>query len=479
MLDSDNEKRDIISEQEIEGLNNQIKENYDHHSDLEDRWMKPENPLLLEQLEWFRDQKLGLLIHWGPYSQLGIDSSWGLSDEDASWSRNEIDWVNDGDEFKREYFGLKKSFNPIRFQPEKWADLAADSGFKYFIFTTKHHDGFCMWDSHTTENKITDSNCLFHNHKYADVCKHVWDAFRSKGLAVAAYFSKADWHTPYYWAPGMERGSTMWRGPSYDPQKYPALWEKFAKLTHDQIMELVSNYGHIDILWLDAGWVSAKNGQDIHLGEIIEEARKLQPWLITADRTVGGQYENYLTPEQTIPPEPINVPWESCLTIGNSWTFRYNDTYKPSRQLIRIIIDIISKGGNVVFGIGPQPDGRIPEGAVLRLHELGEWLKIYGEAVYGTRTCAPYRQGNCYFTMKKDIVYCFYTYDSEDPIIDECIFIPYREKIKRIDLVGGNAELVFEHLAEGLRVNLSINKLTEINPVAHVLRMYRDAVSAE
>lgn len=154
-----------------------------HNYSSEDKWIKPEDPLLLERLEWFKDQKLGLMMHWGPYSQIGIVESWALSDEDADWSRADIEWDIDGEEMKREYFELNKTFNPIRFEPEKWAELAADNGFKYLNFTTKHHDGFCMWNTRTTEYRITGRDCPFSRHKYADITKHLFDAFRARGLA--------------------------------------------------------------------------------------------------------------------------------------------------------------------------------------------------------------------------------------------------------------------------------------------------------
>ncbi|MCU6339475.1 alpha-L-fucosidase, partial [Enterobacter quasiroggenkampii] len=170
-------------------------------------------------------------------------------------------------------------------------------GFKYLIFTTKHHDGFCMWDTKTTDYRITGEQTPFHTHKYADVCRHLFDAFRDRGLGIAAYFSKADWHTPTYWAPGMERSNPTWRGPSYNPQEYPELWEQFVQFTHEQIMELLTDYGRIDVLWLDAGWVCKESrvSQDIRLGEVVEKAREKQPWLLSADRTVGGPYENIIT----------------------------------------------------------------------------------------------------------------------------------------------------------------------------------------
>src|SRR5699024_9509780 len=164
-----------------------------HNFSAEDRWVKPEDPKLLERLEWFKDQKLALMMHCGTYSQLGLVESWSISDEDADRSREDIDWETDGEEFKRQYFDLNKTFNPIRFQPDVWADLAKEGGFKYLIFTTKHHDGFSMWDTQETDYKITNENCPFHAHQYADITRHVFDAFRKREIGIETYFSKADY----------------------------------------------------------------------------------------------------------------------------------------------------------------------------------------------------------------------------------------------------------------------------------------------
>ncbi|MFD2118097.1 alpha-L-fucosidase [Paenibacillus yanchengensis] len=434
-------------------------------------WVKPKDPLLLERLEWFQDQKLALMMHWGPYSQIGIVESWALSDDDSDWSRHDVHWTEDMEQFKREYFDLNKTFNPIRFEPEVWADLAAENGFKYFIFTTKHHDGFCMWDTATTDYKITHKDTPFHQHKYADVTKHLFDAFRDKGLAIAAYFSKADWHTPYYWAKGMERGNHMWRGPSYDPKEYPWLWEQFIDFTHDQMMELLTKYGRIDMLWLDAGWVrdGGKVPQDIRLGELVERARKEQPWLLSVDRTVGGPYENYVTPEQTIPDEAMDIPWESCITIGRSFAFHYDEDFKSLRELVTILVEVVAKGGNLALNIAPQPDGRLPRKAVERIKEFGSWLNTYGEAIYGTRICAPYFTNQYAFTKKGSTVYSFYLYEEEQQVASE-LHLPYTGDVTTVELVGQAGELQWERTAEGIKVTIPEQELSE-TPIAHVFRM--------
>ncbi|MBP3965403.1 alpha-L-fucosidase [Paenibacillus lignilyticus] len=449
-------------------------ENGVHNYSSESEWVKPTDPVTVERLEWFQDQKLALMMHWGPYSQIGMVESWTLSDEDGDWARNDVDWTDDYEEMKREYFALNKTFNPIRFEPEKWAEVAAEGGFKYLIFTTKHHDGFCMWDTHTTDYRITGKDTPFHAHRYADICKNVFDAFRDKGLAIATYFSKADWNTPYYWAPGMERGRHMWRGPSYNPAEHPSMWEKFVQFTHEQIMELMTRYGRIDILWLDAGWVrdGGKVNQDIRLGEVVERARQTsQPWLLSADRTVGGAYENYVTPEQTIPDRPLHVPWESCITIGTSFSFGFEDKYKSARQLVHILMEVVAKGGNLALNVGPQPDGRLPKGAVKSMKDLGAWMKVYGEAVYGTRICAPYYTGDCAFTRKGDTVYCTYLYANENSPVSGQIRIPYTEAVTGIELVDTGESVFYTRDQEGIIVHLPENQLNGAAPIAHVFRM--------
>lgn len=442
-----------------------------HNYSQEDSYVWPTDPVLLQKLEWFRDQKLALMMHWGAYSQIGVVESWALSDEDGDWSRTEIDWTQDKEQFKKEYFGLNKTFNPIRFQPEVWAKEAKEAGFRYFIFTTKHHDGFCMWDTRYTDYKVSGEDCPFHTHKYADICKHLFDAMRKEGLGITAYFSKADWHCEDYWNSSYERGNNTWRGPSYDPAKYPEVWKRFETFTQNQVKELMDNYGKIDALWFDAGWVCKENGQDIHLGDMMDEIRKKHPDVLSVDRTIGGPYENYVTPEQCVPDKPMNIPWESCITMGTSFSFKYEDEYKSPREIICLLTDIVAKGGNLALNVGPQPDGRIPAGALKTMHGLGEWLSRYGEAIYATRICAPYKKDGVCFTCKEKekLVYAVKCYTDDTMEAEQTVWVPYTGEIEKAEDLYNGKEVHMQRQQGGYLLS---SDEVEKHAIARVFRLH-------
>lgn len=442
-----------------------------HNYSAVDSYVKPTDPAVLEKLEWFQDQKLALMIHWGIYCQLGIVASWALSDKDADWSRHQVNWTDDGEKFKEQYYALNKSFNPIRFQPEEWAQTAKDCGFKYLILTTKHHDGFCLWDTRYSDYKVTAPDCPYHVSEHADLVKSMFDAFREKGLGIGAYFSKADWHTPYYRTPELPDPNPSDRGPMYSPAAEPERWENFVQYTKNQVLELCEGYGPIDILWFDAGWVCASNGQDIRLGEIVDEARKIQPGILSVDRTVGGPYENYVTPEMCVPEEPLGVPWESCLTLGADFTYEYADRYKSPRELVNTLVGIVAKGGNLALNVSPQPDGRIPVDAMDSLRGLGEWLKVYGEAIYGTRVCAPYQSGNISFTRKGDAVYAIRLFPVAQESVDSKLFIPYAGKVSKVTMLDSGEDVSFVPGESGITVTVPAGRRGGSAPIALVFKL--------
>jgi alpha-L-fucosidase len=310
-----------------------------------------------------------------------------------------------------------------------------------------------MWDTQYTDYRITAEDCPFHTHKHADIVGSVFEAFRKRGIAIAAYFSKPDWHCPWYWAEGMETPVAAHRNPTYSTAEHPEIWEKFVEFTHNQIMELMENYGRIDILWLDGGQVNPNNNQDIRLSEVVARARKIQPWLITADRTVGGENENYITPEQSIPGNVIRVPWESCVTVGNQWGFRFGDTYKSARVLTKMLIQVVSYGGNLALNVGPQPNGELPPAALRELSGLGAWLKQNGEAIYETRPWDVPRQNNVYFTRRKNALYALCPL-AEDEELATSLHIPAVHSVSAVTRLDTGDALPFTLTDDGVLISL-------------------------
>ncbi|MBN1154805.1 alpha-L-fucosidase [candidate division KSB1 bacterium] len=428
------------------------------------------DPQVLRKLDKWQDIKFGLLMHWGPYSQWGVVESWSICPEDEDWCRRKSDnYV----EYVKEYENLKTTFNPTKFDPEKWAWAADDAGMKYVVFTTKHHDGFCMFDTKTTDYKITDSGCPFSTHPKSNITREIFDAFRRRGFMIGAYFSKPDWHCPYYWWPNFPPAD---RNVNYNISKYRDRWENFIRYTHDQVDELMTDYGTIDVLWLDGGWVQPytdeklreyKNmidfkqpnlqSQDIRLGEIVEKAREKQPGLIVVDRAVEGRYQNYLTPENMIPKEPIKDPWESNIISGGGYSYAFNAKYMSGARVIRILIDIVAKGGNLLLNIAPSPAGEFDADAYKMLQGVGEWMKVNGECIYETRAHEPYRDNRkLYFTKSKhgSAVYAIYIADEDEKTLPQEIFvtsIKWSPEFKT-QMLGSDDVLITQPLGTGFKI---------------------------
>jgi alpha-L-fucosidase len=378
-------------------------------------YIRPEDPAVSSKLEEWQDWKFGVIIHWGPYSQWGVVESWSLCPEDEPWCVRRGPYSHDYYLYTREYEKLPETFNPTGFDPGRWAEACSKAGMKYVVFTTKHHDGFAMFDTKQSDYRITGPGSAFAKDPRSNITGEVFREFRSRGMGIGAYFSKPDWHNDDYWWPYFP---VFDRNVNYNPEKYPDRWSRFKQFTYNQIEELMTGYGSIDILWLDGGWVRpegtltdesrpwlGKNQwvQDVDIPSIASMARSHQPGLLVVDRSVHNEYENYRTPEQQVPEVMPDYPWESCITLGDSWySTGPGETYKSATWAIHTLIKIVAKGGNFLLGIGPDHSGEMVPEVYERLEAIGNWMNVNSHAIYGTRPLAPYQEGKLCYTQSND-----------------------------------------------------------------------------
>ncbi|MET0300723.1 MAG: alpha-L-fucosidase [Flavitalea sp.] len=436
------------------------------------KYVAPTDTLVKQKLSHWQDLKFGLFMHWGTYSQWGVVESWSLCPEDEDWTKRRGPYSNNYFDYVTNYEKLQTTFNPTKFDPSKWAAAAKKAGMKYVVFTTKHHDGFNMFDTKYSDYKITDKKSPFSSNAKANVAKEVFEAFRKENFMAGAYFSKPDWHSKDYWWPYLPPKD---RNVNYDPKKYPERWQAFKDFTYNQVEELMSDYGKLDILWLDGGWVrplatvdtsvewqrGIKTDQDIDMKRIAGMARSHQPGLIVVDRTVTGEFENYTTPEQEVPHEPLPYPWETCMTMGDSWSYVPNDKYKSAHQLIHLLVKVVSRGGNFLLNIGPGPDGDWDPVAYQRLEEIGKWMEVNGVGIYDSKSLAPYSTGNTFFTQSKDEKkqFAYYLVDDSAAIGTSVTMKGFKVKSKaKISLAGYKGNIKYKQVGEDLVITVPVTK---------------------
>lgn len=388
------------------------------------------------RMAWWREARFGMFIHWGLYAVPA-----------GTWKDQKIagigEWIMDRANIPvEEYEQLAKQFNPVKYDPEQWAEIAKQAGMKYLVITSKHHDGFCLFDSKVTDYDVVDATPYGR-----DLLKPLADACRKRGIHFCVYYSIMDWHHPAQY-----RGSDK----RYNPTKiHPERKREYMEYMKQQLKELLASCDP-EVLWFDGEWPAWYTAEDGW--EIYRFLRKEKPTLIINNRVGTGRKGmegldkgdqkyagDFGTPEQQIPRTGLpGVDWESCMTMNDTWGYKsYDHNWKSARTLIRNLIDIASKGGNYLLNVGPTAEGLIPEESVKRLKAIGDWMKVNGESIYGTKA-SPFEEtpwGRC--TQKKinDTTTRLYLHIFNWPTTKLLTLPPLDGDARRVVLLDGNKPL--------------------------------------
>ena len=363
-----------------------------------------------KRMEWFSQAKLGIFIHWGIYSVRGVSESW-------SFFNNYLPYD--------EYMEQEKGFTASKYDPKAWVDLIKESGAKYTVITTKHHDGVALWDT-----KVGDISVVKSTPAKRDLIAPFVKEVRKQGLKLGFYYSLLDWSHPDY--PNKTRTEVRYKN---DPER----WARFNKFNFGQLAELNKTWKP-DLYWFDGDWeqsAEAWNSKDI-----VDLLRSDNKNVIINSRIQG--YGDYATPEQGVPVvRPEDKYWELCMTMNDSWGYQHTDSnYKSPYILLRTFVDCLSMGGNLLLDIGPKEDGSIPEEQIAVLKEFGRWTKKHKEAIYETRAGIPTEHFQGYTTLNKagDILYLYLPYKPNGPVEVKGLM----NKVNRIWVVGNGAMLNYK-----------------------------------
>lgn len=309
------------------------------------------------RMAWWREARFGMFIHWGPVSLQGTEIGWSRGGDRRGYGSK-------GNQVPVEvYDRLFETFNPTQFDAKEWVGIARAAGMRYMVFTSRHHDGFSMFDTRADEYRITHPKSPFRR----DVVRELAEAARADRLPFGPYYSQPDWRHP----------------DAFTPDRHG----RYLDYLRTQVRELCSNYGPLAVFWFDG---LGKPAKDYAGDDLVRIIRGLQPGIVINNRT--GLAEDFDTPEQRVGKFQNDRPWETCMTLGQQWSWKPNDTLKSLEQCLRTLVLCAGGDGNLLFNVGPMPDGRIEPRQVERLREMGAWLAKYGESIYGTRG-GPFKPG--------------------------------------------------------------------------------------
>ncbi|WP_213584623.1 alpha-L-fucosidase [Paenibacillus sp. J2TS4] len=382
-----------------------------------------------KRTEWFRNDRFGMFIHWGLYA-IPARGEWVRSFERLS--------VEDYEPFFQE-------FNPTQYDPRAWAKAAKAAGQKYAVLTAKHHDGFCLFDSQLTEYKATNTPAG------RDLIREYVDAFREEGLKVGFYYSVIDWHHKDYPAYG-DRQHPMRANEAFKDN--PADFNRYIQYFHGQVKELLTQYGKIDIMWFDFSY-DDMTGEKWKATELVHMIRSIQPDILI-DNRLGGNIKaaepeiyagDFYSPEQILPANGVldangePVPWEACVTLNNHWGYHaWDRDYKSPQQIVRALVECVSKNGNLLLNVGPDAKGIIPRESIDILAEVGRWMERNGESIYGCGAADLAKPEWGRYTQKGNKLYA-HVFDRG---IGPVYFAGLKGKIKRARLLSDGSELKVE-----------------------------------
>ncbi|MBP0903863.1 alpha-L-fucosidase [Mariniflexile gromovii] len=415
-----------------------------------------------ERMAWWRDAKFGMFIHWGAYSIIGGERGTKIAGGGAEWAMDKLDYTIE------DYEKFPKMFNPVLFDADAWVKMAKDAGMKYIVITSKHHEGFSLWDSKVTKYDVMDTSPF-----KRDIIKELSEACKKQGIVFCFYYSIVDWHHPQ--AQGNlypNYNISQHDDPSVVNPEFPKYYENYMK---PQVGELLKNYGDIGVVWFDGDWISdytTEMGKDLY-----KFIRDIQPNTIVNNRVdkgrtgMDGMNNNpgefagdFGTPEQEIPDTGIDTDWEACMTMNGTWGYKPADNnWKSSEDLIEKLVDIVSKGGNFLLNIGPDGYGRFPSESIRRLDAMGQWTKKNGEAIYGA-SASPYEKPKWGRYTKKDGVLYAHVFDWPK---DGLLKLHKDIKFKKVTLLT-NPGVELKALGTSSDVLVEVPMLAPDNPVTVV-----------